>query len=315
MDFSRLSFRTLQILKFLADNPGMQNARFMSEKLKQPYRSVHLTLYRLIKKGIVSRPLRGFYELNHRYLMEHHSESHPIWRWASRGVCDLLRVHRVGISGVVPKLFDSLLETGTLVERDLKDVGSVYFGRSLVLDASMRLFSNSAFYMRSCRPVPLRNVSLMYEDYVKSIEFFTRGLKVPESVRLHDFELGLDLPCNTDLFNNVSRIEIYSPKRSKGKKARIHVMFTKDIPLPFGLNVERVLAKEWLEKVDSTVRVLLDAESKVRASYGFRNRKEEEVGVLDIVRTYLSEEEFVRMQLERLHEEYGREEVLGKVEN
>jgi hypothetical protein len=275
VDFSSMSSRTLRILKYLAENPGMQNARFMAIELKQPYNSLQKTLSRLAKRGIVSRPLKGFYELDHRYLMEHHSQTHPIWRWASRTVCDVLKVHRVGIRGVVPRLFVSLLETGGLVERDLRDVGSVYFGRSRLFDASMRLFENSCYYQRSCAPVPLRNVLLMYEDVWKSVEYFTCGLAVPESVVLKDFELGLDVPCDPKLFDDVSRVEIYSPKRSKGKKARVHAQFSKDISLPFGLNVERDLAKEWVEKMDLTVQVLLDAESKVRASYGLKSRKVE----------------------------------------
>ena len=273
VDFSSMSSRTLQILKFLSDYPGMQNARFMADLLEQPYKSLQKTLSRLAKKGLVLRPLKGFYELDHGYLMEHHSQSHPIWRWASRTVCDSLRVHRVGIRGVVPRLFVSLLETGGLVERDLKNVGSVYFGKSLAFNASMLLFENSCYYQRSCAPVPLRNVALMYEDVRESVECFTRGLAVPESVVLKDFELGLDVPCDPKLFDDVSRVEIYSPKRSKGKKARVHLQFSKDIPLPFGLNVERDLAKEWVEKMDLTVRVILDAQLKVRADYGLKSRK------------------------------------------
>jgi hypothetical protein len=93
-------------------------------------------------------------------------------------------------------------------------------------------------------------------------------------VVLKDFELGLDVPCDPELFDDVSRVEIYSPKRSKGKKARVHMQFSnKDISLPFGLHVARDLAKEWVEKMDLTVRVILDAQLKVRADYGLKSRK------------------------------------------
>lgn len=67
----RVSSRTLQILKFLSDNPGMQNARFMAILLKQPYNSLQKTLSRLAERDIVSRPLKGYYELVEKTIEAH----------------------------------------------------------------------------------------------------------------------------------------------------------------------------------------------------------------------------------------------------
>jgi len=305
VDYGALSSRTLQILKFLSENPGMQNARFMAILLKQPYNSLQKTLSRLEKNDIVSKPLRGYYELNYGTWVK----THPTRE--SMGNCvDVLRVHRVGLWACVPGMRDKMGLVGSWCEVDLANGVKYYKGHGLVFSsAEVRAFSDSCYYQRSSKPLHLRNVALLYEDLVKTVEFYSHGLAVPESVVLHDFELGLDVPCDAKLFDGVSRVEIYPPAGSLGEKARIHVQIKKDIPLPFGLNVVRNLAKEWVGTIDLTVRVLLDAESKVRAGYGLKSRKEEEASVLDVVRRYLSEEDFVKLQLEKLHEDYETEGV------
>jgi len=241
----------------------------MAERLKQPYNSVLHTLARLEKKGLVEKPVRGFYQLDHKYFSNsaNFTPYPSVYVPSSRrvGVFDsnVLKVHRVGLGCTVDRLFPRLLETASLVPFDLKNLGTCYHGRSRRFDANISLFPNgSVYYQRSCAPIPLHSLPLLHEDLLDSVCFFTKGLGEPSSVVLHDFELGLDCPlpdgCE-DLFSDVSRVEIYRKK----KKARVHVQFTKDIPLPLSPQTERELVTEWLDKTDGLVRLLQTAQAKV----------------------------------------------------
>ena len=189
------SRRTLQILKYMIEHPDKQNARAMAIELKQPYSSVQKTLSRLAKTGIVSKPtsidyssppghrlLRGYYELNHHYFIEHHSQTHPTRE--SMGNCfDVLRVHRVGLWACVPGMRDKMALVGSWSEVDLANGVKYYRGHGLVFSsAELRAFSDSCYYQRSSKPLHLRNVALLYEDLVKTVEFYSHGLAVAERI-------------------------------------------------------------------------------------------------------------------------------------
>ena len=313
VDFGSISSRTRQILQYLMDNAGPQNCVFMARILNQPYNSVQKTLSRLVRKGLVKKCVRGFYELNHDVLSK--IDTFTPYALADVGVCEgggkfdrnVLKVHRLGIGACVDRLFSRLLETSNLVPFDLKNIGVCYHARSRRFDANVNLYpSGRVYYQRSCAPIPLRSLPLLYEDLVDSVCFFTKGLGELSGVTLHDFELGLDLPlpdgCE-DLFSDVSRFEIYRKK----KKARVHVQFSKDLPLPLDSKAERDLAKEWLDKTDGLVRLLQSAQARVSKKHHLPNHLEEKIAEMsqafNIIRHIISEEEFQRLQWEKLHEE------------
>lgn len=268
----------------------------MADQLQQPYKSLQKTLSRLVKKGLVSQPCRGFYQLNYGTWVKTHPTRGLMGSWV-----DVLRLHRVGLWASVPSVRSKMAMVGNWSEVDLANGCRYYHGHGVVFSsAEVRLFSDSCYYQRACKPVPVRNVALLYEDLVKTVDWYTHGLACPESVLLRDFELGLDVPCDSSLFEYLSRVEIYPPKRGM---ARVHLMFSKrDIALPFGLGSERELAKEWVEKVDLSARVLRDAEARVRVAYNLPSKKAEERRVLDVIKMCISEEEFIEMQMRRLRQ-------------
>lgn len=215
----RPSPRTVRILQYLTSRNKLSKAQEIASFVKAPYNSVHRTLRRLVEKGPVKEPLKGFFELNHE---------DPILLSTYVGDVSILGVHRLGLRAEVPGLFDRLLETGTLLHADLKHV-PYYRGRSLVFDADLRLFPDGAYYTRSSEPVLLRDVMLFYADLRRSLAYYTRGLAEPCDVHMADFELGSEA---SDLFyEQPSRVILY---RKRGK-VRVHVQFSGEkYPVPLG---------------------------------------------------------------------------------
>ena len=276
VDFSRVSQRTLEIIQFLVSNPGPQNARFMADKLKQPYKSLHKTLSRLVEKGVVLRSSRGFYELNHEFFCDPSNLS----TYSRGGVGvggfyrDVLMLHGFGIGVRVPGLLDKMLVVADLLECDLKNIDGYYRGRSLVFDADLRLFRDSAYYLRGSRPIPFRNVMFSYEDLIKSLAYHTRGLAEPCDGVLKNYELGLDLP--SIYLTDVSRFLIY-PKR-KPARTRVHVQYSKERLLPLGPNGEREANQDFLKTLDEAERVI----SHTRRKFGIRDEFSWRIDIRDL---------------------------------
>lgn len=302
-DVSRYSQRTQAILNFMVEHREPQMACFLALELKQPRKSVHQTLTRLAKKGIVVKTEQGF-SLSKDVFVQILAKRLPSRRGRVGGVRDLLRVHDVCLVGWVDRLFDRLVDVGTLQSFELKNVGVCYRGRSPVFDGNVSLYRNgSVVFKRGCAPVPLGNVSLMSEDLGRTVDYLTSGLGQCADVFLRQFELGLDLPCSSDLFDGVSRVEIYRKRR----KARVHVEFSglEDkwrVPLS-GEDKER-LKNIWLEKIDRSGDLLRDARLRV-SGRSVPSRMDE---FLSVLRSLWTEEEFnntmIAKALEKLHEEY-----------
>lgn len=219
------SDRTWKILQFLAAHPDENQTQIIADFVKAPRNSVFKTLQRLVKKGLVKNPHRGFWMLNH---------DGPLHLLTTSEKCHFVGLHGVGLCFDVPRLGEKLFESGLLLPMELKS-GGYYRGRSRRFDADFRLFSNSAYYQEKCPAFPVSELMLRYEDALEGLHDFTKGLADVKGAWLNDFEIGPDVPHNLFFFRylNIKKIIIYPPEKGKHGTARIHVQFNqKEIPLP-----------------------------------------------------------------------------------
>lgn len=312
---------TQRIIKCLSDTyPNEQNAWEIAVSLKAPYKSVYSTLTRLDKRKLVERlkgKPRGYFKLSDDVFLRTYANSHPVRQRGFLAISDLL-VHRVGLWGECPGLFASLLELGELLPLELRNVKNGYQGKSINYGACVKLLSDGAYFLRACDPVPVSVLPFMAEDLVESVAFRTRGLKRPSSVVLHDCEVGNDYVCEPEFSSDgFQLLKVYFPskRKSKRKEARVHLQFSGlDLPIPLGVEDSDSFSDLFNRKVGQTVRFL----SSVLARRGVKDLppsgsdvvlKQIEASVLDVVRSYLSEDDFVRMQLQKLHEDFEKEGV------
>jgi len=222
------SQRTWKILQYLASHPHENHGKIIAEFLKERYNTVFKTLQRLTKKGLVKNPHKGFWMLNHGFFRP----SIP-----PRELCQFVCLHGVGLVFDVPKLWErldeGLIENGTLVKS-----GPCYRGRSLVFGGDLRLYSNSAYFQWKGPPLSLADLMLLYEDALKTLDYFTRGLAEVKGAWLNDYELGFDEPFDMLLlkYMKMKKITTYL----KNDCIRKHIQFNKKgLPLP--LNQDTII--------------------------------------------------------------------------
>jgi len=241
------SQRTIEILRFLASSKEPKGVREIADLVKGPYKSVHKTLRRLVKKGLVLEPSRGFYAFDHDRLclFGTYTGDVSISKGGDRGGGRTpVQLHRVGLSAPDPRLWDQLLETGSLTYQEHGNL-KIWRGRSLVKEADLRVSRRGAYYTRHSEPEDPRALVWFMEDFRKSLGHVTRGLATPEAFYLNDYELGLEIP---DLFTvPFSRIVIY-PKRGR---IRIHVQ-------PRGLKLKIPLGPEEVQSLETAMRRILE---------------------------------------------------------
>lgn len=298
VDFTRFSQLTWDTLAFMLNHPEPQSPQNIAQNVKAPSNTVQKTLTRLYKMNMVKKFCRGFYEVNHDFFINMGNFSTYTKMGGGWGV------HCVLLSGGCDGLFSKLLEWGTLVPYDLRNIGTVYKGSSLVYDGMLRLFPGSAHYQRACVPVAFESLGLMYEDFVKSLAFLSGGLAVLDDVRVKTFELGVDhFPCG-DLFGHgLRRIEFYREKRREGE-CRIHGLYNVDESFPAVLGKEREFRDLWAGDMVKAVGVVEKAvetfASKVR---------DDDASFVQVIRSLWSDKEWNQMMIERVSQKLRDEYV------
>jgi len=257
------SKQTYKILQYLATHEGPQNAKILAVSLGIAYKTVHKTLTRLAKKGLVKKVSRGFFEFNHEKPVQTLPFLYPTRQsvdFETGNKHDLglfsssrLWVHRCGLFARVSDLWGKLKAAGIVFDSDFRYLRNTgfYRGRSLVYDAYVRLFSDGAYYQRSCEPIPLESSFLLLEDLRRTLQYYTKGLADLNGVYLNDFEVGRDY-AGLSLPDGVSRV-IFYPKRGK---TRVHVQVKREFPLPLSPKEMEKMKEIFLDAIHEVHKII-----------------------------------------------------------
>jgi len=250
VDVRAFSERTIAILQVLASTNQPLKAKKIASFVKAPYKSVHKTLRRLLKKGLVNEDRKCFFTSNHHG---------PMLFSDLLGDVSMLELHRIGLKANILDLDRHVVAAGRCMPWEWKKgIGSR--PKSLVKKADMRLMKDSAYYQEGCEPFPIRNLMHRYRDFMDSLDYYTKELADVQSVYLNDYESGRDIPFDMFFWDmlGVSRIEIYRLKgRNKGK-LRIHVQCSKrHHRLPPDDDTELRIETDFITMLDEA-RMLID---------------------------------------------------------